>query len=101
MPPLTARTDDHGDGKDGEHERVGRDAEPEAEAAEQRARQHEQERDAHGVHDRGVAGEESGQVRGVRVLRDRAVVDQKVGELAAERREDLIGEDEHHEPACE
>ena len=66
-----------------------------------RPRQHDEEADARDVHDGGVAGQEPGKVRGVRVLRRGAIEDQEVRELAAQRREDLVGEDQRHEPGRE
>ena len=61
--PSPTSDDDHRDREDREDERVGGDAEPQTEAAEQRTGEDEQERDAHDVHDRGVAGQEPGEVR--------------------------------------
>ena len=57
-PPAAAQHDDHEPGEHGDHERVGGDPQPQPEPAEQRTREQEQERDAHDVHDGGVAGEE-------------------------------------------
>ncbi len=88
---------DHGDSEDREHDRVGRDPEPEAVATKQGPRQQEQERDAHDVHHRRVAREESRQCRRIRVLRARAVEDQEVGQLAGECGQDLVGEQRSQE----
>ncbi len=46
------------------------------------------------------AGEEAGEVGGVRVLRGRPVEHQEVGELAAQGREHLVRQDQRHEPAA-
>ena len=54
---------------------------------------------ANDVHDRGVAGEEAGEVGGRGVLGGRPVEDEEVGELAAEGGQDLVGEDQRDEPA--
>ena len=54
-PPPTPEDRDHADGEDRQHERVGRDPHAQPESPEQRTRDEEQERDAHDVHDGGVA----------------------------------------------
>ena len=93
--------DEHRHREPAEHERVGGDAQPQPEPAQQRAGEEEQERDARDVDGRRVAGEEPREVGGVGELRAGPVVDEVVAQLAAERREHLVGEDQDDEPAGE
>ena len=92
---------DHRDGEQRQDDRVRGDPQPQAEPTQQRAGEEDQEADARDVHDRRVAGQEPGKVRGVGELRAGAVEDEEVGELAAQRREDLVGEDQRDEPGRE
>ena len=93
--------DKHGDRERQEHERVRRDPHPQPVAAQQWPREEEQERDARDVDRRGVAREEPREVGGVGELGARPVEHEVVAELAAERRQDLVPEDERDEAARE